>query len=195
MSGKLDGWGTEWEGEVVKKTITKKAKKKDGSGFYNYNADVIDKTKTTLRARIIIRRKDWSQPYISRWMRLVDEMKDTPFWHDDPYGMLEKNCIRDHMQKVFRQECRGIVDQSREVNIPEYQVVGDTPVETPHAPANQMELLGKAKECDTLLNSFSMVSSETASYRDMIKSAIAEKDLVKLEHIAQTLQERKNTLS
>lgn len=60
------------------------------------------------------------------------------------------------------------------------------------SPANQMELLNMAKECDTLLNSFSMVSTETAEYRNMIKKAIAEKDLTKLEHIAVALQERKD---
>lgn len=60
------------------------------------------------------------------------------------------------------------------------------------APVNQMEIINAAKKCDDLLNSFNMLGSEMAEYRNLIKAALGEKDLTKLEHIATTLQEKKD---
>lgn len=192
-SGKLDGWQTEFEGEIVKKSITKKSMKKDGS-WREYVAEVIDKPKTTLRGRIIIWRKDHSRPHVSRWLRLVDEMKDTPFWHDDGEGMLEKNLIREYFDKIFPKDC-DLVDYSKEVQASEYEVLDDADNTTKaieNTPkAVPIEIANAYKKANRIMGEFSMVSSLKEEYDKNLKDAYNAGDIGKLESLIAELESRK----
>lgn len=174
-SGQLDGWETAFSGEVVKKAVqkTRKVSKNGSDTWEKYDVMVIDPAKTTLSGTIKIWRKDWGRPYKSRPLALLDEYKDTPFWHGDPYGMLEKALIREFFQKIFPKDC-DLPDHSKESRIvPDYEVVGTAPagIAAPSQPQpTKPELVNLMREVTDAMNAFSMPSTE----RDAVKKEMAE---------------------
>lgn len=188
-SGKLDGWQTEFEGETIKKLIQKKAKNKDGT-YREYTAEIVDKAKSTLKGRITIWRKDQSHAFVSRWLRLVDEMKDTAFWHDDPYGMLEKNLIREFFAKIFPKDC-DLVDYSKEVKVTDYEVFDSVSANETKVKPAPIELAKALKAANDLLNEVQLTSSMRNEYAEKAKTAHKNGNIGELEDIIADLQSRK----
>jgi hypothetical protein len=185
-SGNLDGWETEFRGDVVKRSVTKKGNRKDGSS-YEYVAELVDKEKSTLEGRITIWRKDQSHPFKSRWLRLVNEMKDTPFWHDDPDGMLEKNLIREFFQKIFPKDC-DLADYSKEVHAAEFEGLDADSSTTPTTPqATPIAIAQAVKACNDMMMQFSLVSSHKEEIDARIKEAAKNGDIGELDGIRDEL--------
>lgn len=190
-SGNLDGWKVDFRGEVVKKWIQKRGKRKDGSE-YVIDVEVIDKSKTTLAGMITIWRKDQSHPHESRWLLLTDEMKDTAFWHDDPYGMLEKNLIREYFQKIFPKDC-DIPDYTREARIiPDYEVIDGIHETQASQIVDKKEVLVLAAECNKLMGEFSMTGNKSIQFRKDIQEAAKMSDLARLNDIKDSLVEMRD---
>jgi hypothetical protein len=188
-SGKLDGWQTEFEGEVVKKPIVKKAKNRDGT-YREYTAEIVDKAKSTLKGRITIWRKDQSHAFVSRWLRLVDEMKDTAFWHDDPDGMLEKNLIREFFAKIFPKDC-DLVDYSKEVKVTDYEVFDSVSANETKVKPAPIELAKALKAANDLLQEVQMTHSVREEYSAKISGAYKNGNIGELESIIADLTARK----
>lgn len=178
-SGLLDGWETKFEGQVVKKSITKTM------GTYQKTVKVIDTEKSTLTGTITIWRKDWKKPFKSRPLVLVDEMKDTDFWHDDPVGMLEKALIREFFQKVFPKDC-DLRDDSKESRVygdaPEYEVVEARTAVDPKDKAQAY------KDALVALDAVGLSSSVREQYQAKIKDAVTASDLAMLKQITTDLE-------
>ena len=166
-SGQLDGWEINLTGKAVKTVVKKYKKGTNGQASTEYNAYVIDKEKSDLSGTITIWRKDWSRPWVSRIFTLAEEMKDTPFWHDDPSGMLEKALIKKCFIKVFPKDC-DIVDFTQEDRIiaeeelPSGGNKGDKKkVVKAYTLTEILDLTSKAK---ALMQEFSLVSTTKDSY-------------------------------
>lgn len=179
-SGLLDGWETKFDGKVVKKQITKT------TGTYQKTVKVIDQDKSDLTGTITIWRKDWKKPFKSRPLSLVDEMKDTDFWHDDPVGMLEKALIREFFQKVFPKDC-DLRDDTKESRVyashaPEYEVVETSPVVDPKDKAQAY------KDALVALDAVGLSSRVREQYQAKIKEAVTASDLAMLKQITTDLE-------
>jgi len=187
-SGLLDGWQSHFQGDVVTKKVTKKYQDKTTKVWKEYEATEIDTEKTTLSGTITIYRKDWTRPFESRKFNFLTEMENTPFWKDDPYGMLEKQMIRDCFQKVFPKDC-DLRDDSKIIKVSGGTVNEITPTPPQSDQATPLELAETANTARTLLNSgVCQIGSIRETINTDILTALKEKDLSKLKEIVSLLQ-------
>lgn len=186
-SGVWDGYEVEYSGDVMFKTIQKDIKKKDGSTFRK-TAKIVDPA-STLQGIILIYRKDWSRPLRSRPLFLVQVMKDTDFWHSDPYGMLEKQLIRTFFPRAFPKQC-AIRDDSIEADMhytpetPQYEVIESKPA------VDKVELAQALKDAKMALYNIPLVSSESAQIKTAMDTMFKEQNLDGLKAITQQLENR-----
>jgi len=187
LSGVWDGYEVNFNGEVKFKTVEKEIKKKDG-GTFKKSVKAIDPM-SSLSGTITIWRKDWSRPFKSRPLFLVHVMKDTDFWHGDPYGMLEKQLIRTFFPKAFPKDC-AMRDDSIEMehqSAPEpaeYEVIDTKPV------VDKGELALALKEARETLYSVPMVSTETNTWKESIDTMFKAGDIAGIRNAQDALRER-----
>lgn len=134
QSGLLDGWSWDTEGEVVFKTDLRTTK--DGK---NYQTRTIDRDKSTLKATVIIHRKDWKHPFIHSIT--IDEFSgESGIWLQSPKFMLKKTCASQAFRLCFSKELSGIPYTSDESSLfkpaesVEYQELTVTEVPQPPVP-------------------------------------------------------------
>jgi hypothetical protein len=86
------------------------------------------------------------------------------------------------------EELRGGAETAEPI---EPKIIDAVAIEPQQAPVSPVELAQAYKACNDLLNSFSMVNTETEEYRSAIKAAFQSKSLNTLKDIETVLQERK----
>lgn len=187
-SGNWDGYEVNFDGEVKFRTVDKEIKKKDG-GTFKKSVKVVDPL-SSLSGTITIWRKDWSRPFKSRPLMLVQVMKDTDFWHGDPYGMLEKQLIRTFFPKAFPKDC-ALRDDSIEADhspvapeTPEYEVIETKPI------IDKAELALALKDAKQALYDVPMASSEADTFKAAIDQLFKDQNIDGLKDIARQLRER-----
>ena len=188
LSGNWDGYEVNFDGEVKFKMVEKDLKKKDG-GTFKKSVKVVDPL-SSLSGTITIWRKDWSRPFKSRPLMLVQVMKDTDFWHGDPYGMLEKQLIRTFFPKAFPKDC-ALRDDSVEADhspvapeIPDYEVIETKTI------VDKAELALALKDAKQALYDVPMASSEADTFKAAIDQLFKDQNIEGLKELESQLRER-----